>query len=296
MITTLKPALDRLYLEYELGRPVDDPVQFISRYEDSGDREIVGFLAAGLAFGRVASVMQSVERVLAVMGRSPATFVREFDPRRDARAMDGLVHRWTRGADFVALMIVLRHVLRDAGSLEQFFAQGLATHAADVTEALESFAVRAGRMDVRSAYGGPDVRQGVRYFFPKPSSGSACKRLNLFLRWMVRRDAIDPGGWSAVRPSQLVIPLDTHVIRVGRCLGLTRYASPGWRMAADITASLRRIDPDDPVKYDFALCHLGMSGACRFNQPRRVSSCPLDGVCRPAPRRRRASRAPSARE
>jgi len=99
---------------------------------------------------------------------------------------------------------------------------------------------------------------GVRYFFPRPSKGSGCKRLNLFLRWMVRRDALDLGVWRRVSPSKLVVPLDTHVIRVGRCLRLTSYASPGWRMARDITASLRRLDPDDPVKYDYALCHLGM--------------------------------------
>src|SRR5207302_8291942 len=105
-------------------------------------------------------------------------------------------------------------------------------------------------------------RPGVCYFLPRPSAGSACKRLNLFLRWMVRRDALDLGVWRHVSPSKLIVPLDTHVIRVGRCLRLTTYTSPGWRMAHDITASLRRIDSDDPVKYDYALCHLGMMNAC----------------------------------
>lgn len=295
LITNLKPVLDRLYREYERAQSIEDPVRFVARYPDPGDREIVAFLAAGLAFGRVASVMRSIERTLAAIGEHPATFVYGFDPMRDGRVLDGLVHRWTRGADFIALMIVLRRMLRDAGSLERYFAYGLPREAGDVTDALESFAARARRVDVRPAYGGAGGPQGIGYFFPKPSSGSACKRMNLFLRWMVRRDGIDPGGWSTVRPSQLIIPLDTHVIRVGRCLRLTRYASPGWRMAADITASLRMIDPDDPVKYDFALCHVGMSGACRFNQPRQASTCPLDGVCRPVPRRRRASRAPSGR-
>jgi uncharacterized protein (TIGR02757 family) len=118
--------------------------------------------------------------------------------------------------------------------------------------------------------------------------GSACKRLNLILRWMVRRDALDLGVWTRVPTSQLVVPLDTHVIRVGRCLRLTRYVSPGWRMAKDITASLRRLDADDPVKYDFALCHLGMMNACGFGRPRGDDSqCPLRGVCRP---RQRAAR------
>jgi uncharacterized protein (TIGR02757 family) len=127
----------------------------------------------------------------------------------------------------------------------------------------------------------------VDYFFPRPSGGSACKRLNLFLRWMVRRDGIDPGGWSAVTPAQLIVPLDVHVIRVGQCLGLTRYRSPGWRMAADITAALRLVDPVDPVKYDFALCHLGMLGHCGFGRYRGGdAACPLRGHCRPGARRR----------
>jgi uncharacterized protein (TIGR02757 family) len=111
--------------------------------------------------------------------------------------------------------------------------------------------------------------------------GSACKRLNLFLRWMVRHDAVDPGGWTRVSPARLVIPLDTHTIRVGRCLRLTRYVSPGWRMAADITATLRRLDADDPVRYDFSLCHMSMMGACGWGRKDGNAHCPLKGHCHP---------------
>ncbi len=151
-------------------------------------------------------------------------------------------------------------------------------------------------LDLRTAYGRVPARPGVAYFFPRPSAGSACKRLNLFLRWMVRQDALDLGVWRGVSAAQLVVPLDTHVIRVGRCLGLTRYTSPGWRMAADITGALRRLDPGDPVRYDFALCHLGMMNACGFNRAERDRNCPLRGVCRPVARRRRPSRRSSARD
>jgi uncharacterized protein (TIGR02757 family) len=105
--------------------------------------------------------------------------------------------------------------------------------------------------------------------------------MNLFLRWMVRRDEVDPGGWTMIAPRQLVVPLDTHTIRLGRCLRLTRRASPGWRMAIDITTALRAFDPEDPVRYDFALCHLGMMGGCGFGTRQGSRQCPLHGHCRP---------------
>jgi uncharacterized protein (TIGR02757 family) len=184
--------------------------------------------------------------------------------------------------------------------VESFFLEGYDPGADDIEDALDSFSTRAMSLDLKSAYrastGSTPGRLGVCYFFPRPSAGSGCKRLNLFLRWMVRRDALDLGVWRRVSPAKLIVPLDTHVIRVGRCLRLTTYTSPGWRMARDITASLRKIDPIDPVKYDFSICHLGMMNACGFSQPQGDSQCPLRGVCRPRGRRRRPSRPPSGRQ
>jgi len=195
-----------------------------------------------------------------------------------------------RGRDIAALLVILRRMLDTAGSLEQFFLDGDDPSSPDVRPGLESFCARARAIDLRAIYGGQAGRPGAHAFFPLPSAASACKRLNLFLRWMVRRDAIDLGVWRRVPPSRLIVPLDVHVVRVARCLQLTPYASPGWRMAASITASLRHIDPSDPVKYDFALCHLGMAGLCGFRTPAGDSRCPLRGACRPRARRRRASR------
>jgi uncharacterized protein (TIGR02757 family) len=265
----------------------------VRRYESPADREIAGFCAAALAFGRVTSIIQSIEALLTPMGASPAAFVRRFDPVRDGMLVERLVHRWTRGPDFVALLLILRRMLEESGSLEDFFLRGYDPLASNVGPALESFSERARAIDVAAVYGGRKSRPGVYYFFTQPSSGSGCKRLNLFLRWMVRRDHVDFGVWSRVSPSKLVIPLDTHVVRVGRCLGLTRYTSPGWRMAQQITRSLASLDPDDPVKYDFSLCHVGMMDACGFNRKQGDSRCPLRGVCRPHGRRPRASSRPS---
>jgi uncharacterized protein (TIGR02757 family) len=274
--------LEELYRTFDHADAATDPVHLVRRYRSPDDREIVGFCAAGLAFGRVASVLASIEALLSVMGPFPAAFVRHFDPATDGRRLRPLGHRWIRGRDLVALILILQRMLREAGSIEQFFASGDDPSASDVGPALDAFSARALQTDLRPVYGRLLKRVGVRYFFPRPSAGSACKRLNLFLRWMVRTDAIDLGVWSRVSPARLIVPLDTHVVRLGRCLRLTRYATPGWKMAAEITAALRALDPDDPVRYDFSLCHVGMMNACGFGRPQRDTQCPLRGLCKPA--------------
>jgi len=277
----LEPALDELYHSFNIADSATDPIQIVRRYGRDDDREIVGFIAAALAFGRVASVLQSIERVLAVIGPEPAAWLRRFDARRDGAAFDGIVHRWIRERDIVALLWVLRQMVDRSGSVEAFFVEGDDGDSEDIGDALDSFSARALALDLKAAYGRVPKRAGVCYFFPRPSAGSGCKRLNLFLRWMVRRDALDLGVWRRVSPARLVVPLDTHVIRVGRCLRLTSYTSPGWRMARDITASLRRLDPLDPVKFDFSLCHLGMMNACGFGRAQGDTQCPLRGACAP---------------
>jgi uncharacterized protein (TIGR02757 family) len=300
-----KPALDRLYEAFNHVHSAADPIHMVRRFEGNADREIVGFIAASLAFGRVASVLQTIERVLAIVGPEPAAYVRRFDPRRDAASFRDVVHRWIRGRDLVALLWILHQMLDRSGSIEGFFVEGYDPRTDGLSAAIDSFSTRALALDLTPAYGRVPKRPGVCYFFPRASAGSGCKRLNLFLRWMVRRDALDLGVWTRVSPAALVVPLDTHVIRVGRCLRLTAYTSPGWRMAYDITTSLRRLDPADPVKYDFALCHVGMMNACGFNrepadgtsgrQAALDRNCPLRGLCRPRARRRPRSRRPSAR-
>jgi uncharacterized protein (TIGR02757 family) len=282
---SLKERLDALYASFNCVDSATDPIHLVRRFDNAADREVAGFCAAALAFGRVASVLQSIERLFAVMGPSPAAYVRAFDVERQARDLRPLVHRWTKGDDLAALVLILQRMLHQ-GSIEDFFLEGYDPADADLSRALESFSSRALETDLRPAYGKRRPRPGVAYFFSRPSCGGACKRLNLFLRWMVRRDNVDFGIWRRISPSKLVVPLDTHVIRVGRCLRLTRYTSPGWKMAADITSRLRELDPADPVKYDFSLCHIGMANACGFNRSQGDVGCPLRGACHPRERRK----------
>jgi uncharacterized protein (TIGR02757 family) len=281
-LDALRRDLDRLHDLYNVPDSAADPVQFVWRYDDPRDREVVAAIASGLAFGRVSSVLASIERVLALLGPHPARFIEMMEVREARTVLAPVVHRWTRGDDLVALLVILRDLRARHGSLEACLLAGDDPGSPDIAPGLEAFSAAACAVDVREAYGGVGRgRLGVQYFFPRPSLGSACKRLNLFVRWMTRRDAVDPGGWTGLSRARLVIPLDTHTIRVGRCLRLTRYTSPGWRMAADITATLRRVDPADPVRYDFSLCHMSMMGACGWDRKVGNAQCPLRAFCKP---------------
>jgi uncharacterized protein (TIGR02757 family) len=284
-VADLSERLEALYSDYNRVDSASDPVHKVRSFTDPADREVAGFCAAALAFGRVASVLNSIDTLFALIGPRPAQFVRTFEPERASRDMRAMVHRWIRGDDVVALLWILRQMLEQSGSLEQYFLEGFTGAHEDVGPALDTFSTRALALDNRRAYGRKPRRPGVCYFFPRPSAGSACKRLNLYLRWMSRADEVDLGVWPRLPPSKLIVPLDTHVIRLGRCLRLTTYTSPGWRMAADITASLRKLNPEDPVRFDFSLCHVGMMNACGYGRKQGDSQCPLRGLCRPRVRR-----------
>ncbi|MBM3808134.1 MAG: TIGR02757 family protein [Acidimicrobiia bacterium] len=281
----LRSGLDTLYDAFNANRSVADPVWIVRRFDRPDDQEVIGFMASALAFGRVQSVLNAIDGMLAVIGPSPAGFVRDFTPARDRDRFKHLVHRWTNGADFAALVWVLHQMIRQSGSIENFFAEGLGDTDVDVSQALQSFSTRALALDVSAIYGRKRPKPGVAYFFSRPSSGGACKRLNLYLRWMVRDDKVDLGVWTKVKPAQLIVPLDTHIIRVGKCLRLTSLKSPGWRMAADITRSLRALDGHDPIKFDFSICHLGMMNGCGFGKKAGDARCPLKGACFPEPAR-----------
>ena len=258
----LKQLLDELYHRY--SRPVFLSTSALSiphHYASPEDREIAAFVTASLAYGNVKQIHRSAETALKAMGRSPARFIRRFDPACDPAQFRHFVHRFNSGVDLALLCHLLHQAIAAEGSLQAFFLKGYDPTHDDIEPALNSFVERMLSLDVSAFYpsGTLPAKAGVRFFFPSPAQGSACKRLNLFLRWMVRRgDAIDFGIWTAVSPGKLIVPLDTHVARISRQLGLTKVKQPNWRMAKEVTQRLRTFDPDDPVKYDFALCRLGV--------------------------------------
>jgi uncharacterized protein (TIGR02757 family) len=254
----LRRRLDELYRHYDHRLLDPDPLEFVRDQPTDADREVVGLVASGLAFGNVVQIKRSIAAVLAKLGPHPAEAVEALVPGEVARRLRGFRHRWLDGRDVACLLAFTRQMRASHGSIEAFFGEGLSDADPDVGPALVSFTERALALDHEGLYRGRRLppRAGVRYFFPSPTRGSACKRLNLYLRWMVRRDGVDLGVWRRPAPRQLVLPLDTHTHAIARRLRFTRYRSPGWAMAVDITRRLRRFDPEDPVKYDFALYRL----------------------------------------
>jgi len=256
----LRRRLEELYRRYDHRFVTPDPLEFVRAQTSDADREVAGFVASGLAFGTVAQIKRSVATVLEAVSPRPAEAVAALDARETAARLRSFRHRWIDGRDVACLLFLVGQMRRSHGSVEAFFAEGLSPGDSDVGPALASFSARALALDHGGLYRGRRLPAdaGVRSFFSSPEKGSACKRLNLYLRWMARRDGVDLGVWRRPDPSQLVLPLDAHTIAIARRVRLTRYRSPGWAMALDVTRRLRQLDPADPVKYDFAFHRMGL--------------------------------------
>jgi len=243
--------LDILYRQYNRrDRVHPDPLSFLYAYADIRDREIAGLLASSLAYGRVAQIHKSLCRVLGKMGPSPLRFLNHSTQRSLTAAFGGFSHRFATGGNLINLMLAIQQVLNRYGSIHRCFLSGMTNEADTVLPALTQFVAvfTAGNA------------QGLGHLIPLPERGSACKRLNLFLRWMVRRDDVDPGGWDQVPASKLIIPLDVHLHRVGVRLGFTRRKQADMRTALEITRAFSQMIPEDPLRYDFTLCRMGMDG------------------------------------
>jgi len=282
----IRRALDAVRAGCDLeARRGADPVGFVHGYRDPADRELVGLAAACIAFGNVRTIRAKLEDLLARIGPSPHRAA--DDARALRRRLDGWKHRVFLGEDVARLLAGARALQREHGSLGAVFRAELARADADANTGADAFdafrtALGAFTAAIRKAgglaRGGP--RRGPAHLLPDASGTSGNKRLHLFLRWMVRpADGIDLGQWE-VPASRLLIPVDVHIHKLSRNLGLTRRADLSWRTTVEITRALAAFDPQDPVKYDFSLCHMGMLQRCPSRaDAARCEGCGVLPVC-----------------
>ena len=212
-----------------------DPLGFVDRTLAPLRQEVVAFLAAGLAFGNVTAIGRSVRRVVAHLD--------------DLETIGTVAHRWVRGADLQAVVGRLLDLQQEYGSLGALFEVGYVP--GDMRRSMTNFSDR-----LRD---GLPATRGVVTLTTRAADGSACKRLNLFMRWVVRSEGVDLGLWRGVSPADLMMPLDVHVIRYARRFGLTRRTTADWKMVEEVTAHFRGLCPEDPLRYDFAISHYGMA-------------------------------------
>jgi len=257
----------------------NDPIEFPHRYSNPRDIEVVAWLSSTLAYGHVVLFKATIEKLLQIMGASPYRYLSRFDPKRERPRFDGIYYRFATTDDLFCLVVLMSEVVRQYGTVGALFGS-LYPEEGSVKGTLDRFVQTV--LSLQPVWMKKEITQGLRHLFPDVGKGSACKRLNLFLRWMVRpNDGIDFGLWKAIPPEALTIPLDTHIYRISGYLGLTDRKTADWKTAEEITSHLRRFDSVDPLRYDFALCHLGISDACPIKPDRdKCVVCPLVGECR----------------
>ena len=277
---------DRLrpHLEALAARPPSgpDPVDYAHRYPSPDDREVAALIAASLAFGRVTSFAGTLDQIFALAdaGGGPAAWA-DSATISDDPSLSLLFYRWVRGPDLQRLVRAIGRFRAHHGSLAAFMEEAIDPRDPDIGPGLIKLVdeLRALSLDPDDD-GFETLPRGFRHLIPHPRTGSACKRLCMLARWMIRTSAPDLSMWNA-SPSQLIIPLDTHVHKVATLLGLTRRTDGSWRTALEITQNLRRIDPEDPVRFDFALAHLGISGSCKGRRVKAICDpCALRPVCK----------------
>lgn len=243
----LKQYLDRLYTEFCRKHSSEDPVWFLHSFDDEKDIEIAGLVTSCYSYGKVQLINDFMMKFLKKINFKVYEFTCNYSELKDKKYLKGLNYRFNTEKDLSILLENLKRTLDIYGSLERLFAINYSDSDENIIPALSAFTAELNIKQSGDTY--------YRYLIPLPESGSACKRINLYLRWMVRKDNIDLGIWKSVSPSKLIMPVDVHVYRVARKLKLVKRKSPDLKFAVELTEKLKTFDPYDPVKYDFALCH-----------------------------------------
>ena len=275
--TKIRNVLENLYKKYnrrELISP--DPLQFVYHYSKPADMEVTAFLASALAYGRVQQIEKSLKNLLGRMGDSPYEFVRNFDKNKRKKLKD-FKHRFTTGDDISDLLMLFKKMISRHGNIEQYFARGYNPGDKNIIPALTKFCNSL--LDIHTAKQKRQPSRGLKYLLVSPAGGSACKRLNLFLRWMVRDDDVDAGLWKSIDKAKLIVPIDVHMSRLCKILGLYNRKTTSLSAAGEITESFAEIEPADPAKYDFALSRIGIVEDCSGRLRKGCEFCELFGFC-----------------
>jgi uncharacterized protein (TIGR02757 family) len=248
----LKQKLEYHYKAFDRSKLEPDPLQFPHLFEDEKNIEVMAFIASVFAYGNVRQILNSLNKFLQIAENDPYNFILNF---RTSDSKNSFTHRFYFESDIQKLFFLLQLVYNQYGALRNLFLAGYNEKHPNVKNAITNFSnffLRKSKAEFR------EISRGIKFMFPLPQKGSACKRMNLFLRWMVRKDELDFGLWNVIPTSKLIIPVDTHISKICKHLKLTKRKNVSWQMAEEITENLKRFDPIDPVKYDFALCHIGM--------------------------------------
>jgi uncharacterized protein (TIGR02757 family) len=276
-LVKIKDILEKLYSRYNHKKFIPpDPLQFVYRYTQPGDMEIVAFLAADLAYGRVGQIEKSLNDLFFRMGASPHAFVRDFG-KAQCQKLSNFKHRFTTGDDISDLLTLLKKILAEHGSIEKFFLAGYEKTDANIIPALSNFC--GSLTSMYPAGRDRQISRGLKYLLADPVRGSACKRLNLFLRWMVRDDDVDTGLWKSIDRAKLIVPVDVHMARLSGILGFHHRKTVSSATAVEITEAFAEIEPTDPVKYDFALSRIGILENCTGRLRKQCVDCELYEFC-----------------
>lgn len=289
----LKERLDALCLERDPARALRvDPIRFPRSYASEADQEVVAILAALLAYGRVSAIGGAVSWVTERLGPSPAESLRRDTPAAAGERFEGFVYRFTRGPDLARVWLGLGDIARERGGVgealrgwEREEGWGASPHLLPHLTRLHDEVLARGARHLEALTPGARASveggTGLAHLWSNPRGGSALKRLNMLTRWLARGpDEVDLGLWRDLGPHRLTMPLDAHVFRAARALSLTRRPSPSWSAAREVTAHLALLCPEDPLRYDFALAHLGISGDCLgYREASVCARCPLEPLC-----------------
>lgn len=248
----IRELLERLHDKYnDTDFIADDPISVPHRFSAREDIEISGFLAATIAWGNRKAIVKSANRMIECMDGTPYDFTMNAS-ERELDSVLGYVHRTFNGGDFRSFILSLRHVFETYGSIGGFF-EGEFSHSGDIRTAISKF---------RSEFFTPCHEPRCEKHLSSIDRGAACKRTNMYLRWMVRRDVrgVDFGLWEGIPMSALYLPLDVHSGNTARALGLLTRRQSDWKSVEEVTANLRLIDKTDPVRFDYALFGAGIAG------------------------------------